>query len=83
MCNNLVGFTLMAFQDIYGFFGGASYSSEVHISDVILSFCGMNFGFLGMVIVCLIPSETSNNLTIMSKVPNTVFLSIYFRPITK
>ena len=64
----------MAFQDVYGFFGNSSYSTEVHISDVILSFCGMNFGFIGTVIVFLIPSETRNELTMLSKVPNTLFL---------
>ena len=79
MLNNLIGFTLMAFQDNYGFFSmNASYASEVHISDVLLSFCGCLFGYMGTVIVFLIPSEVPNNVSWFSIIPNSVSLVMFF-----
>lgn len=78
MLNNAIGFTFMAFQDMFGFFSqNASYASEVHISDILLSFCGCGFGYLGSVIVFLIPSEVPNNITWLSIVPNTIAIALY------
>ena len=78
MFNNLIGFTLMAFQDMYGFlYSGASYGSEIHISDVILSFCGAHFGYIGTIIVYVIPTDVPNNLTWMSKVPSTISVILF------
>jgi len=71
MINDLVGFSLMAFQDMFGFFYyNASYRSEVHISDLILSLCGCFFGYLGSLIVFLIPSDFPNDLSYISKIVN-------------
>lgn len=72
MMNQLVGFSLMAFQDMFGFFyPWASYHSEVHISDLILSGCGTIFGYFGTLIVFMIPSDVPNDFSLVSKVINS------------
>lgn len=80
---NLVGFFLMAFQDVWGFFGSASYSSEVHISDIVLSFSGVNFGATGLIIVHLIKSYTINTYTLFSIFPNTVSIVVWIFVVSK
>ena len=71
MLLNAFGFFAMAFQDQYGFWSEeASYHSEVHISDLFLSFIGNLFCTFGIVIIFAIPSSTPNTFSWMSMVPN-------------
>lgn len=76
---NAFGFVCMAFQDQFGFWNPeASYSAEVHVSDLLLSLIGNIFCTFGIVIVFMIPSNLPNKVTWMSWVPNGAALSKYF-----
>jgi len=70
MLLNAFGFFCMAFQDQFGFWAQASYSAEVHVSDLLLSFIGNLFCTFGIVIIFMIPSSIPNKVTWMSMVPN-------------
>ena len=55
---NYMGFLFFIFQDIYGYCSPYStYSAEVHIPDLIISFVGNIFTNLGMVIICTMPGR--------------------------
>jgi hypothetical protein len=70
MLLNAFGFFCMAFQDQFGFWATASYSAEVHVSDLLLSFIGNLFCTFGIVIIFLIPSKYPNQISWMSMLPN-------------
>lgn len=57
---------------MYGFWDAkSSYHSEVHISDLCLSFYCNAFSAVGFVIVHMIPSDMENRYSWMSIVPST------------
>ena len=56
---------------MYGFWDAkSSYHSEVHISDLCLSFYFNFFSAVGFVIVHMIPSDMENRHSWMSIVPS-------------
>ena len=73
----------MAFQDQYGFWNSnASYHSEVHISDLLLSFIGNLFCTFGYIIIISVPctdgkgQPKKNNMTWQSMIPNTISIIV-------
>ena len=52
----VLGFVCLNFQDIFGYYGNSSFKNEVHISDLILSFIGCNFGFMCVIMLYTIPN---------------------------
>ena len=83
MLLNAFGFFCMAFQDQFGFWAQASYSAEVHVSDLLLSFIGNLFCTFGIVIIFMIPSSIPNKVTWMSMVPNGAALSKFLLVLKK
>ena len=79
----LIGCTLLVFQDTWGFFSPkSSYAHEVHCSDILLSFICVNSATMAEVLLHTLPEDTksiNNKYTLMSIVPNSlsILLMIY------
>jgi predicted small integral membrane protein len=57
----LFGFSYMAFQDQFGFWAPeSSYSTEVHVSDLCISFIGLTWICLCMAAVHVVPQDQNN-----------------------
>ena len=63
---NAGGYFLLGLQDSYGtWFSGASYHYDVHISDMIISCCGLFYGTANLCSIYLLPRSTPKRMSVV------------------